>query len=130
MKRRHFFRQIGLPLAAASVSSLTYTAESAYGANVPEAPTVPAYDSLKLAPINARADRITGIYTCTRPFRLAGPRIEMERLGQKNISVVPRSDGLIVQEIGNTGDFNNANATPDRSASESIVKSLAELLKV
>ncbi|GFZ96992.1 D-amino-acid oxidase [Dyella caseinilytica] len=39
----------------------------------------------RLAPIRAQTDRITGIYVCTRPFRAAGPRIEMETLGNKTI---------------------------------------------
>jgi hypothetical protein len=30
-------------------------------------------------------DRITGITVCTRPFRGAGPRLEIERIGQQNI---------------------------------------------
>jgi hypothetical protein len=38
-----------------------------------------------LAPIRASADRITGVYVCTRPFRAAGPRIEMQKLSGKTI---------------------------------------------
>ncbi len=85
MKRRHFFQQMGLPLAAASLASLASAAESAHGNTSRETPPQCDDGGLKLAPVNARADRITGVYTCTRPFRLAGPRIEMERLGQKHI---------------------------------------------
>jgi len=40
---------------------------------------------LELAPIRAQADRITGVYVCTRPFRAAGPRIETQRLGEKTL---------------------------------------------
>ena len=42
-------------------------------------------DGVELAPIKAKADRITGVYVCTRPFRAAGPRVELERLGHKAI---------------------------------------------
>ncbi|SFI26573.1 Glycine/D-amino acid oxidase [Paraburkholderia megapolitana] len=42
-------------------------------------------DDVVLAPIRAQVDRITGIYVCTRPFRAAGPRIEMERVGHTAI---------------------------------------------
>lgn len=34
-------------------------------------------------PVDARVDRITEIYACLRPFRLSGPRIETQRLGNK-----------------------------------------------
>jgi D-amino-acid oxidase len=38
-----------------------------------------------LAPINLRADRITRMTVCLRPFRAAGPRIEAERIGDKRV---------------------------------------------
>ena len=40
---------------------------------------------LELAPLRAGADRITRITVCTRPFRAQGPRIEIERVGDKNV---------------------------------------------
>jgi D-amino-acid oxidase len=38
-----------------------------------------------LAAINLRADRITRMTVCLRPFRAAGPRIEAERIGDKRV---------------------------------------------
>jgi glycine/D-amino acid oxidase-like deaminating enzyme len=38
-----------------------------------------------LAPVKASPDRITGIYVCTRPFRAARPRIELEKIGPKAV---------------------------------------------
>jgi glycine/D-amino acid oxidase-like deaminating enzyme len=40
---------------------------------------------LRLAPILARADRITRITVCTRPFRPQGPRLETEMVGAKTV---------------------------------------------
>lgn len=40
---------------------------------------------LTLAPLRASVDRITQITVCTRPFRPQGPRIERERLGDKDV---------------------------------------------
>lgn len=91
MQRRQFLRHAGATLAVAS------TAVSASCARQPAA-TAPARDTaapplttrmqpddVELAPIRAQVDRITGIYVCTRPFRAAGPRIEMERIGHTAI---------------------------------------------
>jgi glycine/D-amino acid oxidase-like deaminating enzyme len=44
-----------------------------------------------------------------------------------NLSVVPRTDGLLVQVLGDTGNFGNADTTPDRSASEAAVRQLADV---
>ena len=46
-----------------------------------------------LVPIRARTDRIIDIAVCLRPFRLAGPRVEVERLG----------DTLVVHNYGHGG---------------------------
>lgn len=43
-----------------------------------------------------------------------------------NLHVVPRRDGILVQAQG-PHDYNNADATPDRAASEAAVARLAEL---
>jgi glycine/D-amino acid oxidase-like deaminating enzyme len=43
-----------------------------------------------------------------------------------NLNVVPRRDGILVQAQGD-GDFGNADATPDRAASEAAVARLAAL---
>jgi glycine/D-amino acid oxidase-like deaminating enzyme len=41
---------------------------------------------LQLPPLRASTDRITAITVCTRPFRPQGPRLEVERLGEKTIA--------------------------------------------
>ncbi|MFM0285865.1 FAD-dependent oxidoreductase [Paraburkholderia megapolitana] len=93
MQRRQFLRHAGATLAVAT------TAVTASCARQPVAPpptrtrntTAPPLttrlqpDDVVLAPIRAQVDRITGIYVCTRPFRAAGPRIEMERVGHTAI---------------------------------------------
>jgi D-amino-acid oxidase len=58
------------------------------------APALPAYDAIPpLALIRAHADRLFRITVCTRPFRAQGPRIEVERIGDK----------LIVHNYGHGG---------------------------
>ncbi|WP_267226408.1 FAD-dependent oxidoreductase [Dyella silvae] len=78
MERRQFLRQAGATLAVASTAGL------AACAGQPSRP-VSTGRALSLAPIRASTDRITGVYVCTRPFRAAGPRIEMQKLGAKTI---------------------------------------------
>ncbi|HET6552417.1 MAG TPA: FAD-dependent oxidoreductase [Dyella sp.] len=46
----------------------------------------------------------------------------------KDISVVPRSDGIMVQVIGDSGNFNNPDLTPRRADSEAAVRELADLM--
>ncbi len=58
------------------------------------APTLRYYDvAPPLAPIRAHEDRLFRITVCTRPFRAQGPRIEVERVGDK----------LIVHNYGHGG---------------------------
>ncbi|HEY6985108.1 MAG TPA: FAD-dependent oxidoreductase [Rhodanobacteraceae bacterium] len=45
-----------------------------------------------------------------------------------NLSVVPRSDGLLVQVLGDTGNFNNSDTTPNRAVSEAAVQQLADFV--
>jgi len=45
-----------------------------------------------------------------------------------NLSVVPRSDGLLVQVLGDTGNFNNSDVTPDRAASEAAVRQIGDIV--
>ena len=48
------------------------------------APALPFYDAMPvLVPIRAHEDRIFRITVCLRPFRMEGPRIEAERVGDK-----------------------------------------------
>lgn len=84
MERRQFLRQAGATLAVASTAGLAAcagqptTSPRAAGAHL-------SPDATGLAPIRASVDRITGVYVCTRPFRAAGPRIEMQKLGNKTV---------------------------------------------
>ncbi|MFK2877841.1 hypothetical protein [Rhodanobacter hydrolyticus] len=45
----------------------------------------------------------------------------------RGLAEVPRSNGLLLQMISDTGNFNNANIVPDHAASEAVVCRLAEL---
>src|ERR1700691_5461704 len=48
------------------------------------APALPFYDAVgPIIPIRADMDRIFRITVCTRPFRAAGPRQDVERVGDK-----------------------------------------------
>lgn len=92
MQRRHFLRQSGFALAAASTGALTACARNpalSAPAAAPAPPPSPvarfSSDIAEIAPIRASVDRITGVYVCTRPFRAAGPRIEAERFDHKTI---------------------------------------------
>ncbi len=49
-------------------------------------------------------------------------------LFMSNLSVVPRSDGLLVQVLGDSGNFNNNDTTPNRAVSEAAVRQLADLV--
>ena len=47
-------------------------------------PALPFYDATApIVPIRAHVDRIFRITVCLRPFRAAGPRLDVERLGDK-----------------------------------------------
>ena len=53
-------------------------------AAIPGAPSLPSYDLPgPIVPIRADVDRIFRITVCLRPFRAAGPRLDVERLGDK-----------------------------------------------
>ncbi len=49
-------------------------------------PVLPFYDAVPpLVPIRAHTDRIFRITVCSRPFRAAGPRLDVERVGDKTV---------------------------------------------
>jgi glycine/D-amino acid oxidase-like deaminating enzyme len=53
---------------------------------VAAAPPLPLYDQYTpLVPIRAHTDRIFRITVCLRPFRAAGPRMDVEKLGDKTV---------------------------------------------
>jgi glycine/D-amino acid oxidase-like deaminating enzyme len=90
VQRREFLRQAGTTLALASTATLAGCAKQVMVPAPAAKPVVPltarmASGVTELAPIKAQTDRITGVYVCSRPFRAAGPRIEMERMGHKTI---------------------------------------------
>lgn len=87
MQRRQFLRHAGTTLALASTGALTACAQlPSARSGSPNMPTARLGSGIpELAPVKARMDRITGVYVCTRPFRAAGPRIEMEQLGNKAV---------------------------------------------
>ena len=89
MQRRQFLRHAGTTLALASTATLAGCARQTLA---PAArPIVPPRAAqlepgvAQLAAVRAQVDRITGVYVCTRPFRAAGPRIELEKQGDKAI---------------------------------------------
>lgn len=47
--------------------------------------TAPEFAKAPLAPIDVRAERIAKITVCLRPFRAAGPRLDVEMVGGKRV---------------------------------------------
>jgi glycine/D-amino acid oxidase-like deaminating enzyme len=88
VQRHQFLRHAGTGLALASTAALTACTKQAITPAKPSPPALAARlgsGVAELMPVKAQVDRITGVYVCTRPFRAAGPRIEMERLGHKTL---------------------------------------------
>jgi len=77
MQRRRFLQHGGIALAGLSSALPGAALATEDASRFAEAPP--------LAPIQARPDRIIAISVCTRPFRAAGPRIEVERLGLRTL---------------------------------------------
>ena len=77
MNRRSF-------LSSAALAGLTGCAPR--GGIRTAAVSLPPYAILPpIMPIRAQADRIFRITVCLRPFRAAGPRLEVERVGEKTV---------------------------------------------
>src|SRR5260370_40911143 len=75
MNRRDF-------LGGVAIASLAGCGPKVRRAATP--PGLPSYNVLpKLMPIRAEADRIFRVTVCLRPFRKAGPRLEVERVADK-----------------------------------------------
>ncbi len=52
----------------------------------PTLPPLARYDAVpKLMPVRAEVDRIFRVTVCLRPFRAAGPRLDVERVGDKTV---------------------------------------------
>ncbi len=77
MNRRDF-------LGASAIAGLSGCAPKARRAATPPGPG-PNDVLPKLMPIRAQADRIFRITVCLRPFRAAGPRLDVERVGDKTV---------------------------------------------
>src|ERR1700761_2447184 len=85
MNRRSFL-QSSAALAGLGAAGFTGCAKKQVAASVPGAPALPFYDAVgPIVPIRADIDRIFRITVCLRPFRAAGPRQDVERLGDKYV---------------------------------------------
>ncbi|HEX7158344.1 MAG TPA: FAD-dependent oxidoreductase [Edaphobacter sp.] len=83
MDRRSFLRSSGA-FAGLSAMGLSGCAKRVVAPQAASAPALPFYDAVgPIIPIRAHVDRIFRITVCTRPFRAAGPRLDIERVGDK-----------------------------------------------
>src|ERR1700734_817860 len=81
---RRFFLQGSAAFAGCNAVGLTGGVKRPVAASIPGAPSLPFYDALgPIIPIRADVDRIFRITVCLRPFRAAGPRLDVERVGDK-----------------------------------------------
>lgn len=76
MNRRHFLSGLGMVGLAGCVQKRTVAVAPA----LRKTTAVP-----ELAPVRADASRIFRVTVCLRPFRAAGPRLEVERVGDKTV---------------------------------------------
>jgi glycine/D-amino acid oxidase-like deaminating enzyme len=53
--------------------------------NAASAPPVSRYRIPEIMPVRAQADRIFRVTVCLRPFRAAGPRLDVEQVGDKTV---------------------------------------------
>jgi len=88
MNRRDFSETLA---AMAGLGLAGCARKTALSARVP---SLPVYDAVPtLIPIRAHEDRIFRITVCLRPFRAQGPRLDVERVGEK----------LVVHNYGHGG---------------------------
>jgi D-amino-acid oxidase len=91
---RRFFLQGSAAFTGCTAVGLTGCVKRPAAASLPGAPSLPFYDAVgPIIPIRADVDRIFRITVCLRPFRAAGPRLDVERLGDK----------LVVHNYGHGG---------------------------
>jgi D-amino-acid oxidase len=84
MDRRAFLQSTGA-FAGMSMLGFSGCARQVRTASS-SAPALPIYDQYTpLVPIRAHADRIFRITVCLRPFRAAGPRHDVEKVGDKTV---------------------------------------------
>ncbi len=81
MNRRSFLGA----MAAAGLTGCAHQNQTA--GRLPQTPqALPPYDAVpKLMPVRAEVNRIFRVTVCLRPFRAAGPRLEVERVGDKTV---------------------------------------------
>jgi D-amino-acid oxidase len=85
MNRRGFLQRTGA-FAGMSALALSGCEKKIASVTQPVAPPLPIYDQYTpLIPIRAHADRIFRITVCLRPFRAQGPRMDVEKVGDKVI---------------------------------------------
>ena len=83
INRRSFLQGSGA-VAGLSAMGLSGCARHVTAPVASAAPALPFYDAVgPIIPIRADTDRIFRITVCTRPFRPAGPRQDVERVGDK-----------------------------------------------
>jgi hypothetical protein len=82
MGRRQLLAGTGAAMFLAAMEGCQVTANGATRGSASAPASPPA---LQLAPLRASLDRITRITVCTRPFRAQGPRLDVERIGQKTV---------------------------------------------
>jgi len=83
MDRRDFLAGVGaMGLSGCGVRAKTAVTVPATA----PAAVLPPYDVVpRLMPIRAHTDRIFRVTVCLRPFRAAGPRLDVERVGDKTV---------------------------------------------
>jgi glycine/D-amino acid oxidase-like deaminating enzyme len=85
VNRRAFLKRSGA-FAGASALALSGCEKKVATVTQPATPPLPIYDQYTpLIPIRAHADRIFRITVCLRPFRAKGPRMDIEKIGDKTI---------------------------------------------
>lgn len=82
MQRRQFLRGTAALLSVAPLGAAV--AADTPAINGSSAATLRS-DSIDLAPLVASPDRIIEMNVCTRPFRAQGPRLELERIGRRQV---------------------------------------------
>jgi glycine/D-amino acid oxidase-like deaminating enzyme len=88
INRRNFLQGSGAfaGISAMGLSGCTRPVSAPLAPLVTSTPAFPFYDAVgPIIPIRADMDRIFRITVCTRPFRAAGPRQDVERLGDKYV---------------------------------------------
>jgi glycine/D-amino acid oxidase-like deaminating enzyme len=81
--RREFLRAGGALCLSGALSGCGPVLRSGPSPQASAAPRPAA--TLALPRLRASTDRITAITVCTRPFRAAGPRLDVEQLGRKTV---------------------------------------------